>query len=406
MQVSWSRSRQREAWILAGMMFLITPSGSVVTPILPDLRLDFRLSVTGAALIISCFSLARLALDLPVGLFLDRFNHRGLLVGGILCVLLGSMLSALACSFPYLLLARLLSGGGVSICITTTMFMLSRLAATGTRGSLFGLNWAMTLAGASISPILSGWIASAIGWRAAFLLAGLAATLALVLTLVKVEAPAPQRQVADSSLAGLSREAALARVARTPTMWAQVAPIYLIVFLIFLTSSGFNHAVLPLYASETLHFNASAIGWAVGLGMMVRSAASMVGGRLSDRYGYRWILASGLTMVGLGFFAFSRVTSFRTFLGTIILTNLGYIGGALPEAWLVDVSPRSRWGTLLGISRFDADLGHVLGPIAFGWIFDHAGSSGTSLACASLIWLAALVAGTLVREVSKPLSQG
>jgi len=137
-QVSLSRSRQREAWVLAGMMFLITPSSSVVTPMLPDLMLDFHLSVTGAALIISCFSLAQLAFDLPVGLLLDRFNHRRLLVGGILCAVLGSMLSALAFSFPRLLLGRLLAGAGVGICITTTMVMLSRLGTPGTRGSLFG----------------------------------------------------------------------------------------------------------------------------------------------------------------------------------------------------------------------------------------------------------------------------
>ena len=406
-QVSSSRSRQREAWILAGMMFLITPSSSVVTPILPNLRSDFHLSVTGTALIISCFSLAQLVLDLPVGMLLDRLNHRRLLIGGILCVLLGSILSALAFSFPHLLLARLLSGAGASICITTTMFTFSRLGTIGTRGSLFGLNQAMALAGSSISPILSGWIASAIGWRAAFLFAGLAATLALVLTLVKkVGVPASQEQGPGSSLVGLLRETAMAKAARAQTVWGQVAPIYLIVFLILLTSSGFHHTALPIYASETLHLNASAIGWAVGIAMMMRSVANMVGGRLSDRYGHRLILVPGLVIVGLGFLTFNQVTSLRTFLGMILFTNLGYVGSALPDAWLIDLSSKSRWGTLLGISRFCADLGHVLGPVAFGWIFDHGGFSGTSLTSASLIWLAALVAGTLVREVSKPLSQG
>jgi len=405
-QVSLSRSRQREAWVLAGMMFLITPSSSVVTPMLPDLMLDFHLSVTGAALIISCFSLAQLAFDLPVGLLLDRFNHRRLLVGGILCAVLGSMLSALAFSFPRLLLGRLLAGAGVGICITTTMVMLSRLGTPGTRGSLFGLYSATTLASASISPILSGWIASAIGWRAGFLFAGLAASLALVLTLVKVGAAAPQGQGLGSSLASLLREAALAKAARAPTAGAQVALIYLIVFLLFLTGSGLSHTAVPIYASETLHLNASAIGWAVGLGMMARSVASMVGGRLSDRYGHRLVLAPSLAMIGLGFLAFNRVTSFITFLGTMLFTSLGHIGRALPNVWLVDVSPKSRWGTLLGISRFGADFAHMVGPVAFGWIFDHVGFFWATLVGASLMWFAALVAGTLVREVSKPWSQG
>jgi MFS family permease len=180
--------------------------------------------------------------------------------------------------------------------------------------------------------------------------------------------------------------------------WAWAGPIYAILFLLYLGSSGITHSAMPIYANETLHLTSSAIGWAMGLSMLFRSVVSIAGGKLGDRYGHRVVVTLGLVIIGLGFLSLTRAAGFAGLLAVLMLISLGHIGTALPQAWLVSLVPSSRWGTSLGISRFWADLAHVIGPVAILYIFDRWGFSVATLVGAALMWLAALVAAAIVKR--------
>jgi MFS family permease len=392
----------REAWILAGVILLVTLStGSTVTPILPDMRLYFGLTGTGTALIVSFFSMARLSVDLPAGLLLDRFNHKVLLLAGALLVGLGSVLSAVAAVLPILLLGQLAAGIGVNTCMIAAMVTFSRMSTAGTRGGMFGLYTAGTLLSSSIGPVASGMLATALDWRATFVFSAAAATTAFLLTWFGVEShPLARRQIPPlpPRAEPLSGQAAQHGDDEAAAGWTWALPIYLIVFLLYLGSSGITHSALPLYANETLHLTASAIGWAMGLAMLFRSVISIAGGKLGDRYGHRLIVTVGLTIIGIGFLSLTRAAGFGGLLAALLLISLGHIGTALPDAWLVSLIPGRRWGASLGISRFWADLAHVIGPVGILYIFDHWGFSLTTVIGACLMWLAAIVAMAIVRR--------
>ena len=51
----------------------------IVSPLLPDLMREFSLSAWQAGMVVTSFGLARLVMDLPLGLLLDRINRTAVL---------------------------------------------------------------------------------------------------------------------------------------------------------------------------------------------------------------------------------------------------------------------------------------------------------------------------------------
>ena len=142
-----------------------------------DLAAEFSLSPANVGLLTSLYLLSFAAMQVPVGVFLDRYGPRRV-VASLLCIAaLGALAFALAGSFGELALGRALIGLGVSACLMGSMkaftlwFPLERMA------TLNG--WMIAFGGlgglAATSPLEA--LLAPLGWRAAFV--GLAAGCAL-----------------------------------------------------------------------------------------------------------------------------------------------------------------------------------------------------------------------------------
>jgi MFS family permease len=389
----------KEVWVLSLVTVLTAMSGgTTLTPILPDLKATFRLSLTGTALIVSSANVARTATDLPAGVLIDRLSSRTLLVGGGLVSGAGAALSALAFSFPTLIAGQLIYGIGRSACLLAAMAAFADLASEKRRGGLFGLYSAAVLIGSFIGPLVSGELASEVGWRAAFVYSAVAATgtalLAFSGTRTRRSSDA-DRSAHDGQQSTVPNWADQRRETEQGWAWRRAVPIFAIVLLLFTGSTGMGLSAIPVYASESLFAGARTIGLAVGLSMLVRSVVSLLGGHLGDRVGHRRVVIVGLMILGLAFVSFDLIARRLGLLPAMLFTALGHLGTALPNAWLVDLSPRTRWGTSLGIGRLVADLAHVLGPMLVAYAFEWWSFSAATVVAACLVWAAALVAATV-----------
>lgn len=134
-----------------------------------ELALEFSLSSADVGLLTSMYLLSFAAMQVPVGVFLDRYGPRRV-VAALLCIAgLGALGFALAGSFGELALGRAAIGLGVSACLMGSMkafslwFPLERLA------TLNG--WMIAIGGlgglAATSPLEA--LLAPLGWRAIFL---------------------------------------------------------------------------------------------------------------------------------------------------------------------------------------------------------------------------------------------
>jgi len=165
---------------------------NVTAVIAKDLAAGFALSAAELGLLTSAYFFTFAAMQVPVGVFLDRYGPRRVVAGLLLVAAAGSASFALAGSLGTLALGRALIGVGVSACLMGSMkaftlwFPLERMSS---------LNGMMIAAGglgglAATTPIELG--AGAFGWRAMFwLLAALCVAASAYIALVVPEKRLP-----------------------------------------------------------------------------------------------------------------------------------------------------------------------------------------------------------------------
>jgi MFS family permease len=126
--------------------------------------------------------------------------------------------------------------------------------------------------------------------------------------------------------------------------------------------------LIPLFGKEEIGLSLSGVGLAISLAAAAEFAVLYHAGSASDRYGRKAVMLPAFTAL----FAVLAVMGFAdatwAFAATLILMGLsaGY-AGVPPAAMLNDVAPPTRSATAIGVYRFSADVGFMLGPLVAGW---------------------------------------
>ena len=129
---------------LYAMVFLANMGWGVMSPVLANVQAEFGVSVFEIALANSVFGLARLILDVPIGLVMDRIDPRLVRFFGAAVLVIGSVICALAGDFSSLLFGRFLHGVGAAIIQITNMVWISRLSTDERRGRDLGIYQAVS----------------------------------------------------------------------------------------------------------------------------------------------------------------------------------------------------------------------------------------------------------------------
>ena len=149
--------------------FLSTLVRAITATLSPTLIDEFSLQARDLGLLAGGYFLGFAFTQLPMGRWLDRHGPRKVLCAMLLFAVLGSVTFSVATEFNHLLIARLLTGVGVSACLMAPLTGFRRwLPAT----SQVRANSWMLMTGslgmlASTLPVQ--WLLPAIGWRPIFL---------------------------------------------------------------------------------------------------------------------------------------------------------------------------------------------------------------------------------------------
>jgi MFS family permease len=147
------------------LSFMFRNANAVISK---DLATEFSLSSSELGLLTSAYFLAFAAMQIPVGIFLDRYGPRRVTAGLLLVLAAGASVFALAGGTGSLAFGRALIGVGASACLMGSMkaysvwFPLDRMA------TLNGWTMAIGALGAVTATAPMEFVASLIGWRAMF----------------------------------------------------------------------------------------------------------------------------------------------------------------------------------------------------------------------------------------------
>ena len=365
---------------------------------------DGQIGFLGSAVLIG-WSLSGLA----IGLISDRIGKRKpFLIGAFLGLALLSSLSALAAGFLTLFLARVLIGMAEGPIIPIKQTMVIAESRPSRRGLNMGIvqNFGAQLLGSLLGPLIIVAIATQLGWRLAFLLAGVPAIIIAFLIWQFLREPAaqagttpafnstadPVRMQNSDQDGGLAR---LWRLIRIPNvlLCIAIATPGVAWYFILLT-------FVPVILVRELGFTPVQMSQAVAMiGAAGVVSAALVPG-LSDKLGRKWLVVIFCligTFAPLGVYfagASSLLVGGSLFLGCFMVGTFPLVMATIPQESVLPADRATATSLVLCVSQLG---GGVLGPLVAGELAEQVSAFAPILLAVGLALAAAFFATLLTR---------
>ncbi len=323
---------------------------------------------------------ATMALVAPLwGRLSDRLGRKLMLLRATMAaaVVVGSMGFV---SAPWQLLGLRLLQGTLTGTVPAATALVAFTAPPERAGWRLGALQTVIFVAAGVGPALGGVSADLAGIRTSFVVTSSLLAVSGALVLLGVSEAKPRRdevgdQEHEESIG--SHHAPLPYRLLLPGLLALFA-VHVSITSASVALPGFVHTL----ASDAGRI-ASQAGWIIGTGALVASLGSLLGGRLVNRFGPRWLIAMSLALAGVTAMLQALAANVTELWVLRLITSL-FLGCAIPVANLVikEVAPLERQGTAFGIASSATSAGFALGPIG-----------GGLLASALGFWAAFLVPG-------------
>jgi MFS family permease len=381
------RGLPRVVWLLGLASLLNDVSSEAIFPLLPSFLVTLGAPMSFLGLIEGSADALTSVVKLVAGRLSDRGPRRSLVAGGYALPAVARAAIAAALAPWHVLAARLLDRAGKGIRSGPRDAMLADSVSPAERGRAFGLNRSMDHLGAAIGPLLaSTLIALGASIRVTFAIAsvfGLAAPIVLFYRL-KDQGPVAERSGPID-----------ARTRPAGGVLARGFGPYLVVCVLFALGNS-SDAFLLVRARE--------VGWtAFWLPLLwffhhlVKSAAALPGGALSDRHHRAVVVSAGwgaYAVVYVGFaFASARWQIVVLFVAYALYHGLAE--GA-ERAIIADLARRGARGRAFGLYYGFTGVAALPASIGTGWIWQHWGAhwalagnaAFAALGALGLAWLA------------------
>ena len=416
----------RRGWIYVLLLALVTINymdRSALGVVAQAVRGEFKLSPVQMGYLFSSFLWTYALCVLPVGILLDRFSARNINSTGIALWSLVMAATAAVSSFTGLMATRLLMGAFEATSIPSSGRIVREWMPARERG-VANVFWsAGSFVGPAIGAVITASIASAYGWRGAFVVLGALGFVWLICNLVWFDRPEKVKWLSDDERRKILTERSagspdeigtpgsagvVLELLRSPSMWgamiAQAAGIYALYLLLFW---------LPSYLQETKHLTIMKTGLYTAVPWAIAVPVSIVIGIVSDR-----VLASHTLLAGgrrgmvivcvllaavMVFVPFTDNTSLILALFALSLSGIN-AAISLNVTLVTDLVHRVRdVGKAISLTILAGNVCGLLAPIVTGYVVAGLHSYDWALWIAGILLVIGAVAlGTMTRGVILP----
>jgi EmrB/QacA subfamily drug resistance transporter len=412
-------------WTLGAMcfaLFMIMLDNTIVNVALPSIQEDLGATISGLEWTINGYTLSFAVLLATGGRLGDIFGRRLMFLVGVVIFALSSATAGFAPDQTSLVLSRVVQGIGAALMMPGTLSIITDAFPPEERGKAMGTWAGVSALALAVGPVLGGFLTEHVSWRAIFYVNIPVAIGAVAATLFAVRESRDTTVGREVDYAGVAVLTAgltaliLALVEGNAWGWGSPeiiallagAAIALPAFVFvenrvkapmvqfdLLSDRNFLAAVvvamiisfamlgvfffLALYMQDILHYSPLEAGVRFLPSTLMIVAVAPVAGRLSDRFGPRWLIAGGLVLVAASLFSFSQIavdSSYLDLLPGFMLLGIGIAMTMSPmTSAAMNAVPVQKAGIASGVLSMFRMVGGSLGIAVTGAIFQGLVSS-------------------------------
>jgi MFS transporter, DHA1 family, multidrug resistance protein len=357
------------------------------SPVLPLFASHLGADPAGIGFVAAISAFTGIVVSIPAGLLSDRWGRKRMLLFSALVFSTAPFLYLIVAQLWQLALVRFYHGLATAIFIPVAMAMVSDLFQQG-RGEKLGWFSTSTLLGRFMAPIIGGSLIGflafnpSLGFKAVYLICGLAGILALVLVF-KLPYRAPlkkEREPLGETLKILKKVMANPGISLTSGMEAAILFAY-----------GTFETFLPIYSIK-IGLSAYEVGVFLSAQVITLALTKPILGRFSDRHGRKPQILAGALMGALCIGSLSFFKSFFPLLLLSILFGLSLsVVTSATSALVADFSRKETYGSAMGILGSIMDIGHTTGPLVSGIVAKYLGFTLSFINASVILTAMALV---------------
>ncbi len=254
-------------------------------------------------------------------------------------------------------------------------------------GTAMGLWWATLFLGRTFGSILGGSIAEVWTYEYVFYACSVSAFIGAVLAFVGVRKKPGLQEKRDNSA---SEEAARknnvpVRLSNTLISMGLSRPVGILFILALITMVGNSLVIyfLPIFAAEQLKATIFEVGILMAIFSGVFIIVTPLVGSISDKIGRKPLIVVGVGLFGLTVMGYAISSSVYH----LALVTVG-VGASLSIvtpctlALLTEIVPSNRYGVMMGLYGTFEDLGMVVAPLLYSYVWSALSPTSIFYACA------------------------
>ena len=361
-------------WTLGAVsfgLFMIMLDNTVVNVALPSIQRDLHMQLSELEWIVSGYALTFAALMLIGGKLADAYGRRLIFVLGIGVFTLASLACGLASTGDALIAARVAQGVGAAMMNPATLSIITVTFPARQRGTAIGLWAGVSALALALGPLVGGLLTEHAGWNWIFFVNVPVGALAIAASFLFIDESRDETHerldIPGLVSSGVGLFALTYGLIEANNYgWGSarivgafvVAAVSLVVFVLLerhrrapmldltlfrnRTYVGANLAMLlvalamfgvfffvSLYMQNVLGYSAVQAGAAFLPMTLLIIVIAPLSGRLSDRWGSRWLMAGGMVLLSIQLTYFSQLPTDATFWRLLPALVIGGFGMAM-----------------------------------------------------------------------------
>lgn len=356
--------------ILAVLMiniFIVMLGVGLVTPILPELIMEFGGGGQSIGLLVAAYGITQLFLSPVTGQLSDRYGRKKFIVAGVVIYAGAKLMFALGDALWMLYASRLLEGAAAALILPPIMAYVADITTTEERARGNGLLGAAMSLGFVIGPGLGGLLAG-YGLRVPLYAAAIAAVAAIVFSVIWLPESLSKEQMVAARSQSIRRESFLKQYAKS--LKSKYAVLFVLILVMTFGLANYE-SVLGLYVTQRLQFSPQNIaiilttGAIIGVGMQ-----ALVVSRVIKRFGETQVIRGALLLTSIAYIVLLLAADFWSIF--LVTSGIFFATALLRPALNTQLSKMAgnEQGYVAGMNNAYVSMGNILGPALAGTLFD------------------------------------